>query len=144
MKLNKEQIKEIIPHRDPFLLIDRVLDLKPGKTTIAEKDVRIDEYYFKGHFPEEPVMPGVLIIESIAQAGAITLLSMPENKGKIVYFGGLKKAKFKRKVVPGEILRLEVEIHKIKEKFGNGYGRAYVGDEIACEAEFLFSYMEKP
>ena len=144
MKLNKEQIKEIIPHRDPFLLIDRVLDLKPGKTTIAEKDVKIDEYYFKGHFPEEPVMPGVLIIESIAQAGAITLLSMPENKGKIVYFGGLKKAKFKRKVVPGEVLRLEVEIHKIKEKFGNGYGRAYVGDKIACEAEFLFSYMEKP
>ncbi|MCK4529757.1 MAG: 3-hydroxyacyl-ACP dehydratase FabZ [Candidatus Marinimicrobia bacterium] len=144
MKLNKEQIKEIIPHRDPFLLIDRVLDLKPGKTTIAEKDVKIDEYYFKGHFPEEPVMPGVLIIESIAQAGAITLLSMPENKGKIVYFGGLKKVKFKRKVVPGEVLRLEVEIHKIKEKFGNGFGWAYVGDKLACEAEFLFSYMEKP
>ncbi len=141
MKLNKEQIKEIIPHRDPFLLVDRVLDLIPGKTTIAEKDVRIDEYYFKGHFPEEPIMPGVLIIESIAQTGAITLLSLPKNKGKIVYFGGLKKVKFKRKVVPGDILRLEVEIHKMKEKFGHGFGRAYVGDKIACEAEFLFSYM---
>ena len=102
MKLNREQIQEIIPHRDPFLLIDRVIEIEPGKTTTGEKDVRVDEYFFKGHFPEEPVMPGVLIIESIAQTGAITLLSLPENKGKIVYFGGLKKAKFKRKVVPGD------------------------------------------
>ncbi len=141
MELNKEQIKEIIPHRDPFLLVDRVLDLVPGKTAIGEKDVRSDEYYFKGHFPSEPIMPGVLIIESIAQTGAITLLSLPENKGKIVYFGGLKKAKFKRKVVPGDTLRLEVELNKIKEKFGNGFGRAFVGDKLACEAEFIFSYM---
>ncbi len=141
MKLNKEQIKEIIPHRDPFLLVDRVLDLKPGDTAIGEKDVKIDEYYFKGHFPQEPIMPGVLIIESIAQTGAITLLSLPENKGKMVYFGGLKKVKFKRKVVPGELLRLEVELHKVKAKFGLGYGRAFVGDKLACEAEFMFSYM---
>jgi 3-hydroxyacyl-[acyl-carrier-protein] dehydratase len=141
MKLNKEQIKEIIPHRDPFLLVDRVLDLVPGKTTIAEKDVRIDEYYFKGHFPSEPIMPGVLIIESIAQTGAITLLTIPGNEGKMVYFGGLKKVKFKRKVVPGDTLRLEVELNKIKEKFGNGFGRAFVGDKLACEAEFIFSYM---
>ena len=143
MKLNREQIQEIIPHRDPFLLIDRVIEIEPGKTTTGEKDVRVDEYFFKGHFPEEPVMPGVLIIESIAQTGAITLLSLPENKGKIVYFGGLKKAKFKRKVVPGDTLRLEVELCKVKEKFGNGFGRAYVGNELACEAEFLFSYMDK-
>ncbi len=86
-------------------------------------------------------MPGVLIIESIAQTGAITLLSLPENKGKRVYFGGLKKVKFKRKVVPGELLRLEVELHKVKAKFGLGYGRAFVGDKLACEAEFMFSYM---
>ncbi|RKY56687.1 MAG: 3-hydroxyacyl-[acyl-carrier-protein] dehydratase FabZ [Candidatus Neomarinimicrobiota bacterium] len=144
MKLNKEQIKEIIPHRDPFLLVDRVLELEPGDIAICEKDVRIDEYYFKGHFPEEPVMPGVLIIESIAQTGAITLLSLPENKGKIVYFGGLKKAKFKRKVIPGDTLRLEVKINKIKKSFGDGFGRAYVGNELACEAEFIFSYMDKP
>ncbi len=141
MILNREQIKEIIPHRDPFLLIDRVLDLVPGKTTIGEKDVKIDEYYFKGHFPQEPVMPGVLIIESIAQTGAITLLTIPGNEGKMVYFGGLKKAKFKRKVVPGDTLRLEVELDKVKERFGTGFGKAYVGDELACEAEFVFSYM---
>ena len=141
MILNREQIKEIIPHRDPFLLIDRVLDLVPGKTTIGEKDVKIDEYYFKGHFPQEPVMPGVRIIESIAQTGAITLLTIPGNEGKMVYFGGLKKAKFKRKVVPGDTLRLEVELDKVKERFGTGFGKAYVGDELACEAEFVFSYM---
>ena len=141
MKLNREQIQEIIPHRDPFLLIDRVLDLVPGKTTTAEKDVKADEYYFKGHFPDEPIMPGVLIIESIAQTGAITLLTIPGNEGKMVYFGGLRTAKFKRKVVPGDTLRLEVELYKIKEKFGNGFGRAFVGDKLACEAEFIFSYM---
>ncbi|MEA2076702.1 MAG: 3-hydroxyacyl-ACP dehydratase FabZ [Candidatus Marinimicrobia bacterium] len=141
MKLNREEIQEIIPHRDPFLLVDRVLELKPGDTAIGEKDVKIDEYYFKGHFPQEPIMPGVLIIESIAQTGAITLLSLPENKGKIVYFGGLKKVKFKRKVIPGNVLRLEVELHKVKAKFGTGYGKAYVGDKLACEAEFIFSYI---
>lgn len=141
MKLNREQIKEIIPHRDPFLLIDRVIDLVPGKTTIGEKDVKLEEYYFKGHFPQEPIMPGVLIIESIAQTGAITLLTIPGNEGKMVYFGGLKKVKFKRKVVPGDTLRLEVELQKVKEKFGTGYGKAFVGDKLACEAEFVFSYM---
>jgi len=141
MILNKEQIKEIIPHRDPFLLVDRVLDIKPGATAIGEKDINPDEYYFKGHFPNEPIMPGVLIIEAIAQTGAITLLALPKNKGKSVYFGGLKKAKFKRKVVPGEVLRMEVELNQVKEKFGNGVGKAYVGDQLACEAEFIFSYM---
>ena len=141
MILNREQIKEIIPHRDPFLLVDRVLEMEIGRTAIAEKDVDPNEYYFKGHFPGEPIMPGVLIIEAIAQTGAITLLAIPENKGKSVYFGGLKKAKFKRKVVPGDTLRFEIELHKIKEKFGQGTGKAYVGDKLACEAEFVFSYM---
>ncbi|MCF7833206.1 MAG: 3-hydroxyacyl-ACP dehydratase FabZ [Candidatus Marinimicrobia bacterium] len=139
--LNKEQIKEIIPHRDPFLLVDRVLDIEPGATAIGEKDINPDEYYFKGHFPNEPIMPGVLIIEAIAQTGAITLLALPKNNGKSVYFGGLKKAKFKRKVIPGDVLRMEVELHQVKEKFGNGIGKAYVGDQLACEAEFIFSYM---
>ena len=141
MILNKEQIQEIIPHRDPFLLVDRITDIEPGKTAIGEKDVHSEEYYFKGHFPNEPIMPGVLIIESIAQTGAVTLLALPENKGKSVYFGGLKKAKFKRKVIPGDTLRFEVELYKVKAKFGQGIGKAYVGDKLACEAEFLFSYM---
>ena len=141
MILNKEQIKEIIPHRDPFLLVDRVLDIEPGATAIGEKDINPDEYYFKGHFPNEPIMPGVLIIEAIDQTGAITLLALPKNNGKSVYFGGLKKAKFKRKVIPGDVLRMEVELHQVKEKFGNGIGKAYVGDQLACEAEFIFSYM---
>jgi len=141
MILDREQIKEIIPHRDPFLLVDRVLEMDVGYTAIAEKDVSADEYYFKGHFPDEPIMPGVLIIEAIAQTGAITLLALPGNKGKSVYFGGLKKAKFKRKVVPGDTLRFEIELHKIKEKFGQGTGKAFVGDKLACEAEFVFSYM---
>ncbi|MDZ7795827.1 MAG: 3-hydroxyacyl-ACP dehydratase FabZ [Candidatus Marinimicrobia bacterium] len=139
--LNKEQIKKIIPHRDPFLLIDRVIDLKPGKTAVGEKKVEGDEYFFQGHFPGEPIMPGVLIIEALAQTGAITLLSVPENKGKNAYFGGIKNAKFKRKVLPGDTLRLEVELTRVKAKFGVGTGCAYVGGELACKAEFLFSYM---
>ncbi len=141
MLLDKTQIQEIIPHRDPFLLIDKVLDLKPGDSAIGEKYVSPQEDFFRGHFPSEPVMPGVLIIESIAQTGAITLLSLPENKGKSVYFGGLKNAKFKRKVIPGDTLRLEVKLTKVKAKFGVGTGKAYVGEELACEAEFIFSYM---
>ncbi len=139
--LNRDQIKEIIPHRDPFLLVDRVIDLKPGETAIAEKTVSEDEFFFRGHFPGNPVMPGVLIIEALAQTGAITLLSTPENKGRIVYFGGLKNVKFKRKVIPGDILRLETELTNVKTKFGVGYGKAYVGEELACEAKFLFSFL---
>lgn len=140
MILNTEDIKKIIPHRPPFLLVDRVLDIVPGKKATAEKSVTDKEFFFPGHFPQEFVMPGVLIIESLAQTGAIILLSQPENKGKIVYFVGLKHAKFRRKVVPGDTLRLEVELGRMKTRFGVGYGRAYVGDELACEAEFMFSF----
>ncbi|MBW6457612.1 MAG: 3-hydroxyacyl-ACP dehydratase FabZ [FCB group bacterium] len=138
--LDRDQIKAIIPHREPFLLLDRVIDLQPGKSAVGEKSVTENEFFFPGHFPKESVMPGVLIIEALAQTGAITLLSVPENKGKMVYFGGIKNAKFKRKVVPGDTLRLEAEIDNLRTNFGRGTGRAYVGDELACEAQFLFSY----
>ncbi len=139
MKLNLEQIKQIIPHRDPFLFVDEVLEYVPLKTGVGLKHVREDEFYFKGHFPDFPVMPGVLITESLAQMGAIVLLSDPAYAGKLVFFTGIEKAKFRRKVLPGETLRLEVEITRMRGRFGFGSAVAKVGDEIACEATFSFS-----
>lgn len=137
--LNSQQIQEIIPHRHPFLLVDKILELHPGKTAIGEKYVSPDDFYFPGHFPNDPVMPGVLILEALAQTGAITLLSVPENKGKRVYFAGIRHAKFRRKVIPGDTLRLEVELTRSNGKFGMGISKAYVGSELACEAEFTFT-----
>lgn len=138
MLMNKEQIMEIIPHRDPFLLIDEVTEMEIGKTIRAVKYVREDEYYFKGHFPAEPVMPGVLIVETLAQAGAVAVLSMPENKGKIAYFGSIKNAKFREKVSPGDELRLEVTLDRMRSRAGAGLAKAYVGDKLACECEIMF------
>lgn len=132
-----KEIMEIIPHRYPFLLIDKVIKIDENKIT-AIKNVTANEYYFQGHFPTEPVMPGVLIIESLAQAGAVALLSKDEFKGKIAYFAGINNAKFRRKVVPGDTLRLEVELTKIRGKAGVGYGIAYVEDKKVCEGELTF------
>ena len=132
-----KEIMDIIPHRYPFLLIDKVIKIEENKIT-AIKNVTANEYYFQGHFPTEPVMPGVLIIESLAQAGAVALLSKDEFKGKIAYFAGINNAKFKRKVVPGDTLRLEVELTKIRGKAGVGYGIAYVEDKKVCEGELTF------
>lgn len=131
-------IKAIIPHRYPFLLIDRVEELVEGERIVAYKNVTANEEFFNGHFPQEPVMPGVLIIEAMAQAGAVAILSMEDFKGKTAYFGGIDKAKFRRKVVPGDTLRLEVEIIKLKSMAGIGKGIAYVGDKKAAEAELTF------
>lgn len=139
MILNREQIKEIIPHREPFLLIDEVVEMENGKSIVAMKHVREDEYYFQGHFPQEKVMPGVLIIESLAQAGAVAILSMEEHRGKIAYFGGIKDAKFRQKVVPGDTLRLEVFLERLRSKAGYGKATAYLGDKIACQCEILFA-----
>ena len=132
-----KDIMEIIPHRYPFLLIDKVTQLEENKVT-AIKNVTANEYYFQGHFPIEPVMPGVLIIEALAQAGAIAILSKDEFKGKIAFFAGINNVKFRRKVVPGDTLRLEVELIKIRGKAGIGYGIAYVEDKKVCEGELTF------
>ena len=131
------QIKEILPHRYPFLLIDRVISID-GNKIVAIKNVTANENYFQGHFPIEPVMPGVLIIEALAQTGAVAILSKDEFKGKIAYFAGIDKAKFRRKVVPGDTLRLEVELTKLRGRARVGYGIAYVDDKKVCEGELTF------
>ena len=137
--LGIKEIQEIIPHRYPFLLVDKVEELEIGKRAVGYKNVTINEHFFAGHFPAEPVMPGILIIEALAQVGAIALLSVEEYKGKIAYFGGINKAKFRRKVVPGDVLRLEVEIVKMKGPIGVGKGIATVNGETAVEAELMFA-----
>ena len=131
------EIKEILPHRYPFLLIDKVISME-GNKIVAIKNVTVNENYFQGHFPAEAVMPGVLIIEALAQTGAVAILSKNELKGKIAYFAGIDKAKFRRKVIPGDILRLEVEITKLRGRAGIGYGIAYVDDKKVCEGELTF------
>ncbi|MBU3203537.1 3-hydroxyacyl-ACP dehydratase FabZ [Clostridium algidicarnis] len=136
--LDIKEIQEIIPHRYPMLLLDRVEELEPGKRVVAIKNVTINEQFFQGHFPVEPVMPGVLMIEALAQAGAVAILSMEEFKGKIAYFAGINKAKFRKKVVPGDTLKLEVEITKLKGSAGIGKAIAYVEGKKAVEAELMF------
>lgn len=136
--LSITEIKEIIPHRYPMLLIDRVEELVVGERIIAKKNVTINEPFFRGHFPHEPVMPGVLIIEAMAQAGAVALLSIEEFKGKTAYFGGIDKAKFRKKVTPGDTLILEVELLKVKANAGMGKGIAKVDGKKVAEAELTF------
>ena len=137
--LNIKQIQEIIPHRYPFLFVDKVEELEPGKRAVGYKNITMNEYFFQGHFPTEPVLPGVIIIEALAQVGAVALLSMEDYKGKIVYFGGINKARFRKKVVPGDVLRLEVEIIKMKGPVGIGKAVATVNGVKAAEAEITFA-----
>lgn len=137
--LDIEQIKEIIPHRYPFLLVDRVTEMEAGKKVVGLKNVSVNEPFFQGHFPDYPVMPGVLIVEALAQAGAIAVLGMEANKGKIGFLAGVDKCRFKRQVKPGDQLKLEVEITRMKGPIGKGKGTATVDGEIACEAEITFA-----
>ncbi len=136
--LNITQIQEIIPHRHPFLLVDCVEELEPGVRAAGYKCVTYDEPFFRGHFPQEPVMPGVLVIEALAQVGAVAVLSLDENKGKTAYFGGISSAKFKKKVVPGDKLKLETEIIKQKGPVGVGKATATVDGKVAVVAELTF------
>lgn len=138
MILGSKEIQEILPHRYPFLLIDRVEELEEGKRVVAVKNVTMNEYFFQGHFPQEPVMPAVLIIEALAQAGAVAILKMEKNKGKIAYFTGIDNARIRRKVVPGDVLKLEVELTKLRGPAGIGKALATVNGEKAVEAQLMF------
>lgn len=137
--LTAKEIMEIIPHRQPFMLIDTIEELEPGVRAVAKKCVSYNEPYFAGHFPGEPVMPGVLIVEALAQTGAVAMLSQPEFKGKTAYFAAINQAKFKRKVVPGDVLMLETEISKVKGPIGIGNATAYVDGKVAVVAELTFA-----
>lgn len=137
--LDREAVKAIIPHRDPFLLVDRVLELETGVSAVGELDVREDMFWVPGHFPEYAVMPGVLIVEALAQVGAVALLSLPENQGKIAFFAGIDKVRFKRQVVPGDTLTMRVVLTKVRGRIGFGEATARVGDEVACVGELMFA-----
>lgn len=136
--MNIEEIKAILPHRYPFLLIDRVIEMEIGKSCHAVKCVSVDEPWAQGHFPNYPVMPGVLLIEAIAQTGAVSILSKEENKGKIAFFSGIKEAKFRREVVPGDKLDIFVEIGRLRKNYGTGSGKIFCDGELCVEAEISF------
>ena len=138
MVMGIKEIQEIIPHRHPFLLVDRIEELEPGVRAVGYKSVTYDESFFKGHFPQEPVMPGVLIVEALAQTGAVAILSKEDFKGKTAYFGGIDNVKFKKKVVPGDRLKLECEIIRQKGPLGVGKATATVDGKVAVSGELTF------
>ncbi len=139
MQLNSNEIMKIIPHRHPFLLVDKIVELEEGKFVKAIKNVTVSEPFFQGHFPEHHVMPGVLIVEALAQAGAVAILKQDSFKGKTALFAGIDKCRFKRQVIPGDTLRLEVEITKMKGPVGKGSAKAFVGEELACSVDITFA-----
>lgn len=141
--LTFDEIKKIIPHRYPFLLIDRIIELEDGKKCTGIKQVSGNEPFFQGHFPEYAVMPGVLIVEALAQVGAVAMLRLEENQGKLAMFTGIDKCRFKKQVTPGDTLVLEVEMTRVKGPLGKGVAKATVNGEIACSCEISFAILEK-
>lgn len=139
MMLDKAAIEAIIPHRHPFLLLDRIEEYEPGVSAVGVLDVTAEMFWVPGHFPEYAVMPGVLIVEALAQAGAVALLSVPENQGKLAFFAGIDKVRFKRQVVPGDSVRLECRITRMRGPIGFGEARASVNGELACSGELMFA-----
>ena len=139
MELNIEQIQEIIPHRPPFLLVDKITDYVPGEWAKGIKAVTVNEPFFTGHFPQYRVMPGVLIIEALAQVGAVAILSLPENKGKLAFFGGIKNARFKKQVRPGDVLELSCELIERRGPVGFGKAVAKVDGKVAAQGELTFA-----
>jgi 3-hydroxyacyl-[acyl-carrier-protein] dehydratase len=135
----KDVIEAILPHRDPFLLIDEVLELEPGERVVASRTVNADDWWFPGHFPERPVMPGVLIVEAMAQTGAIAVLVQEENRGKIAFFAGIDDCRFKRVVEPGDVLTLTCEIDTVRGPIGRGKATARVGDALAARGTLTFA-----
>src|SRR5699024_939566 len=143
MELDAKQIQEVIPHRYPFLLVDRVWECQPGERAVGLKDVTVNEPFFQGHFPGYPVMPGVLIVEALAQVGAVSVLSKEENRGKLAFFAGIEKCRFRGQVKPGDTLTLEVEMLRLRGSLGKGKGVARVGDQVVAEGELMFALQEK-
>lgn len=139
MELNSNQIQEILPHRYPFQLVDRVTDYEPGKWAKGVKCVSVNEMQFLGHFPQQHVMPGVLVVEALAQVGAIAILTEEENKGKIVFFGGIKNARFKKQIIPGDVIEMECELTERKGPVGYGKATAKVDGKVAVIAELTFA-----
>ncbi|HEX9373234.1 MAG TPA: 3-hydroxyacyl-ACP dehydratase FabZ [Roseiflexaceae bacterium] len=137
--LTTQEIMAILPHRYPFLLIDRILELEPGQRAVGEKLVTIGEPFFQGHFPDYPIMPGVLIVEALAQTGGVAALSLPEYKGKLAFFAGIDGVRFRRQVTPGDTLRLEVQLDRMRRGLGRASGVATVGGQLVCEGKLLFA-----
>ncbi len=143
LPLGAAEIRELIPHRYPFLLVDRVDELEPGVRAVGIKNVTQNEPFFEGHFPEYPVMPGVLIVEAMAQVGAVGVMAVEEYQQKLALFAGIDGVRFRRQVVPGDVLRMEVEISRLKGQIGRGKGRATVNGERVCEANLMFAFADK-
>jgi 3-hydroxyacyl-[acyl-carrier-protein] dehydratase len=135
----KDAIEQILPHREPFLLIDEVVELEPGRRVVATRTVRAEDWWFPGHFPDRPVMPGVLIVEAMAQAGAVAVLVEEENRGRIAFFAGIDDCRFKRIVEPGDVLRLTCEIEQVRGPIGRGKATAHVGDTLAARGTLTFA-----